>query len=294
MLAHMTINMVPIATALIRSDEIIEDKINYNTITCLEAINVIEKYSGIKLNVGNQTISYKEYLRIIIISKVIETKMLLHRPVRIQMSEQDAKQLLGLYFHDQIHKSSIVNYEYRDKILGTEVTVYNVILNLFSVKPDSSSMKLYEKLNPKICNHILSITLESRIDANEDIKIHVESVKNLHKYWRTQGIEPSENVKSFIEQMKLAGYNIDILRIAISRINDLLNTQNIETVTNWEVFEDPEEDWQEIKIRIRMKINLRHIYDKLESQIYNILNEVLVVSTDLNRIVFIKLESFQN
>ena len=105
-------------------------------------------------------------------------------------------------------------------------------------------------------------------------------------------IEPifPDNVTNFIYE-RLPAHSREMLEVMINKIKEFLRDRNLEHSVLPELFIDPEyPDWREIRIRIRIKEDLKSIYERLEPEIYDIVQ--ITLPKELLYKVLIKLETF--
>jgi hypothetical protein len=99
-----------------------------------------------------------------------------------------------------------------------------------------------------------------------------------------------DNVTNFIYE-RLPARSLEKLDVMIVKIKEFLRYKNLEHSVLPELFIDPEyPDWREIRIRIKIKEDLKYIYERLEPKIYEIVQ--MIVPKELLYKVLIKLETF--
>lgn len=193
----------------------------------------------------------------------------MYRPILITMTKADALKLLEQYKQGKIDKSSIVKYQFREKILDQDIIVDNVLLNLAAVKPADDLQKLYEHIHAEDQVNI-SIKFVSAVNAYDDTLLHVRS-KMVDR--SPLQFDFPDTVKAFVKESKLMPDTLYKLALIEQQISEFLDKRKLEHKVKMDLFEDPEENWKEIRMRIKIKEELS---DKnLESPIYDIIDKSL-------------------
>jgi hypothetical protein len=140
----------------------------------VEAIIVIENYTGLKFIIPHDEISYEEFLKIKLTSQIINTRLALYRPLLLMIERQQALTLIKKYIEGDINRRSVLNIGFKADILGHEFVVDNVMLNLAAVKPAIPLDELYQSLSTQKEN-MVTVKLVSAMDLADDVTLHVES-----------------------------------------------------------------------------------------------------------------------
>lgn len=96
-------------------------------------------------------------------------------------------------------------------------------------------------------------------------------------------------MEQFVKESNMKNTDVERLSLAIQLIKDFFSKTDTEHQFKVELFEDPEEDWKEIKLTILIRRSLEYIYENIEAGIYDILNRIIPEDSD-NLVV--KLEPF--
>lgn len=143
----------------------------------VDAIIVIENYTGLRFNIPQEEMPYIEFLKIKNISQIINTKLALHRPLLLITEREEALKLIKKYMDDEINKRSILSTAFKADILDHSFVIEDVMLNLAAVKPAMPLDELYRSISAQNQN-MASVKLVSAMDPMEDIVLHVESQKS--------------------------------------------------------------------------------------------------------------------
>jgi len=237
----------------------------------VEYIMTIETYTGEKFEIPDPIIPYVEFLRLKIIAGTISTKLCLQRPLEIEMRTEDALDLVRRYKENKINRNSIAFFNFKDKILGKDIFVQSVLLNLFCVKPDSNIDELYKSLLSTVAKRI-KLSFKRVVGNREDVLFHVKSLKQFDPF---HNLEIPEKVKSFLAQNSFGTFSERLLKVIATRIHDYFKECNIEDKISIDLFEDPDEDYTEILLTIILEVGLEQIYEKLDLPVYSILDNNL-------------------
>lgn len=188
------------------------------------------------------------------------------------MNKEEALKLLKSYDNGEISDDSVLRYSFKADILGKEITVEDLILNLATVKPVEDARVLYRSILEQTGN-LTSIILVNAVDIDTLIRRHVESIKKLQiiPLYETQF---PDDLKSFIKELNLPTSVLDNISLTILNIEKFLKGQGLEFDIKTGVFVDREyPDWREIEVVIGVNKDLKFIYENLKPTIYNIVSK---------------------
>jgi hypothetical protein len=253
-------------------------------IELVNSIIIIENYTGIKFKIPSEEIPYVEFLKIQVVSKIISTNLFLHIPLKLVMNKEDALKLLKSYYNKEINENSILRYSFKGEILGKDITINDVILNLAAVKPAEKPRLLYESILRQSGN-IVSIILVNSVDMDTYLKMHVDSIKKLHIKPSSYEFYFPNSVRSFIKEVNLPDSVLANLSVVIEKIDKFLKDQDVKYYIKTDLYVDREyPDWKEIEVIIGVNKNLKFIYQTLKPRIYEIVSKT-ITSILLNRIL---------
>jgi hypothetical protein len=87
---------LPLVNTIVEIQDEAKFPANINAKDLMDAIKIIEDHTGIKLSndVSLKEISYKDFLKIVVVSKIIDTVLLLYRPILITMTKAAINSLI--------------------------------------------------------------------------------------------------------------------------------------------------------------------------------------------------------
>jgi hypothetical protein len=274
---------LPSLSLLVLNDE--SKTISTNVKELRDAITIIQRWTGIPLKISSEYIQYKEFLKIQAIGRIIGTRLALWRPILLTMHKSDALKILDQYMHDKINNESILMLKFSENICGQMIELDNIILNLEAVKTAEEPKTLYESIVAQKEDRV-TIKFVQAVNDIDDVNLHVNSLRKIKSLPK---LDFPNDVKEFFKESNIKNTDLERLTLAIELIKDFFSKTDTEYEFKVELFEDPEEDWKEIKLTILIRRSLEYIYENIEAEIYDILNRIIPEDSD-NLVV--KLEPF--
>lgn len=143
-----------------------------------EAVDVIKGYTGLQLQITSHQIQYTEFLKIQVIAGMVKTRLALYRPIILAMEKSDALEVLEQYLQGKINSDSVLMINLKDNVLGEEIEIDNILLNLSTVKTAEDLKALYKSIRIQK-EKTISIKFIQAINTNADIALHVESLRRI-------------------------------------------------------------------------------------------------------------------
>ena len=250
----------------------------------ISSIIIIETYSQLKLTIPDDYIEYINFLKIKIISQIIDTKLCLYRPIEIEMQKSDAIKLVESYLNEEKISPLVLNF--RDNILNQQIIVENVILNLETVMPKGDLHEIYETfLNSN--TEFVTVTFINITQSYYDIQQQIDSLKRYLSF-NLQYRNLPHSIQKYLDTFNFHYFSNKIIYILLLKIHDYLDEKQIKHSFLLTVYTDPEEDLKLIMILINVEKDFSYIYEKLETPLYNLLDNN--ISKELARKIIVKIE----
>jgi hypothetical protein len=115
------------------------------------------------------------------------------------------------YKQGKIDKSSIVKYQFREKILEQDIIVDNVLLNLAAVKLADDLQKLYEHIHPE------DEVTQDNINIQPNIARATSKARTEQSEWKTIGVKVRIGELPLLNR-QLARFNYDTLGDLVRRL----------------------------------------------------------------------------
>ena len=250
----------------------------------IKSIVIIETYSQLRLTIPDDYIEYIDFLKIIIISQIIDTKLCLYRPIKIDMQKSDAIKLIESYLNQEKISPLLLNF--RDTIFNQQIIVENVILNLETVMPQGDLYEIYDSflnLNTKF----VTITFINTSKSYYDIQQQIDSLERYLSFNLQYRILPSD-IQKYLNSFNFHYFSNKIIYILLIKMHDYLDEKQIKHSFLLTIYNDPEEDITLIMLLIQVDKDFSYIYKELEIPLYNLLDNN--ISKELARKITVKIE----
>jgi hypothetical protein len=147
------------------------DQLKFAIVKALAAIQV---YTGNEFTMPER-LSKEELMRILILEKMIESGLMLARPIGVKFGKHDALKLVEMYMDHNIVKDSIIKENYQDKILGKDIVIRDLTLDLATVRPDENLINLHKRISENR-NEVVQINF---IDGTKYLLNYIHNNKEL-------------------------------------------------------------------------------------------------------------------